>query len=37
MAYLKRNNFGKFWPIPRKGTTYVTVSSHNKTESNLDL
>ena len=33
MAYLKRNNFGKFWPIPRKGTTYVTVSSHNKTES----
>ena len=33
MAYLKRNNFGKFWPIPRKGTTYVAVSSHNKKES----
>jgi len=32
MAYLNRNNFGKFWPIPRKGTTYVMVASHNRKE-----
>lgn len=32
MAYLNRNNFGKFWPIPRKGTTYVAVASHNRKE-----
>jgi small subunit ribosomal protein S4e len=33
MVYLNRNNFGKFWPIARKGSKYVTRSSHNLGES----
>jgi len=33
MAYLKRSNFGKFWPIARKGTAYVARSKHNVNES----
>ena len=33
MAYLKRNKIGNFWPIPRKGTKYLAVASHNKNES----
>ena len=31
--HLKRNNIPKFWPIPRKGTKYLAVPSHNKNES----
>jgi small subunit ribosomal protein S4e len=31
--YLKRNNIPKFWPIPRKGTKYLAVASHNPKES----
>jgi len=31
--YLKRNNIPKFWPIPRKGTKYLAVASHNQEES----
>lgn len=31
--YLKRNKIGKFWALPRKGTKYVAVASHNKNES----
>ena len=31
--HLKRLNMGKSWPIPRKGTKYLTVSSHNKKSS----
>ena len=31
--HLKRNNMPKFWPIPRKGTKYLAVASHDKTES----
>jgi len=30
--HLKRNNIGKFWPIPRKGTKYLAVPSHNQNE-----
>ncbi len=33
MVYLKRSNFGKFWPIARKGTAYVAKSNHNVNES----
>lgn len=33
MAYLKRNKIGNFWPIPRKGTKYLAVASHNQKES----
>jgi len=33
MTHLNRNNIGKFWPVPKKGTKYVTVSTHNKKES----
>jgi len=33
MTHLKRNKIGKFWPIPRKGTKYLAVPSHNKNES----
>ena len=33
MAYLKRNKIGNFWPIPRKGTKYLAVASHNQNES----
>jgi small subunit ribosomal protein S4e len=31
--HLKRNEIGKFWPIPRKGNKYVALSTHNKKES----
>ncbi len=33
MSYLKRNKIGKFWPIPRKGTKYLAVPTHNKNDS----
>ena len=33
MAHLKRQGIGKFWPIPRKGTKYLAVSTHNQKES----
>ncbi len=33
MAYLKRQNIGKFWPVARKGTKYLSVSTHNKKDS----
>lgn len=33
MTHLKRNKIGKFWTIPRKGTKYLAVASHNKNES----
>lgn len=28
--HINRQNIGKFWPVPRKGTKYLTVSSHNQ-------
>jgi len=31
--HIKRNNIGNFWPIPRKGTKYLAVPKHNKSES----
>jgi small subunit ribosomal protein S4e len=31
--HLKRSNIPKFWPIPRKGTKYIAVASHNQNES----
>ncbi len=31
--YQKRNNIKKFFPIPRKGTKYVAVASHNQNDS----
>jgi len=33
MTYLKRQTIKKFWPIPRKGTKYLTTASHNKNSS----
>ena len=33
MAHINRQNIGKFWPIPRKGTKYLAVASYNKSES----
>lgn len=33
MAHTNRQNIGKFWPIPRKGTKYLAVAKHNKNES----
>ncbi len=33
MTYLKRQNIKKFWAIPKKGTKYLAVATHNKTES----
>jgi small subunit ribosomal protein S4e len=30
MAHINRQNIGKFWPIPRKGTKYLAVASYNK-------
>ncbi len=33
MTYLKRQEIGKFWPVPRKGTKYLAVSKHNKSNS----
>lgn len=32
MTHLKRNKMGKFWPVPRKGTKYLAVATHNKNE-----
>jgi len=29
MSHLKRNKIEKFWPIPRKGTKYLAVATHN--------
>ena len=31
--HIKRKNIGKFWPVPRKGTKYLAVPSHNNSES----
>ena len=31
--HLNRSNIGKFWAVPKKGTKYVAVASHNKGES----
>ncbi len=28
--HFKRKTIGKFWPIPRKGTKYIAVPSHNQ-------
>ncbi len=33
MTHLKRNQFQKFWPISRKGTKYLALSTHNQTTS----
>lgn len=33
MAHLKRNEIGKFWAIPRKGTKYLALASHNVKDS----
>jgi small subunit ribosomal protein S4e len=30
--HLKRNNVPKFWPVPRKGTRFLAVPSHNQRE-----
>ena len=32
MTHLKRHKIGKFWPIPRKGTKYLAVATHNKND-----
>ena len=29
MTHTNRQNIGKFWPVPRKGTKYLAVASHN--------
>ena len=31
--HLKRQNIGEFWPIPKKGTKYLAVATHNQEES----
>ncbi|MEN9626100.1 MAG: hypothetical protein RL557_428 [archaeon] len=28
--HINRKNIGKFWPVPRTGTKYVAVSTHNQ-------
>jgi len=33
MTHLNRQNIGKFWPVPRKGTKYLAVASYNKSNS----
>ena len=33
MPHLKRQKISKFWPVPRKGTKYLAVATHNKKES----
>jgi len=33
MAYVNRQNIGKSWPVPRKGTKYLAVSTHNANSS----
>jgi len=30
--HLKRHKIGKFWPVPRKGTKYLAVATHNKND-----
>jgi small subunit ribosomal protein S4e len=32
MTHLKRQNIKKFWPIARKGTKYLSVTSHEKSK-----
>jgi small subunit ribosomal protein S4e len=31
--HIKRTSIGKFWPIARKGTTFLAVASHDKNDS----
>ena len=31
--HTNRKNMGNFWPVPRKGSKYVAVASHNKKSS----
>jgi len=31
--HLKRQNIGGFWPVPKKGTKYLAVASHNQENS----
>lgn len=31
--HINRKNTGRFWPIPKKGTKYVAVSTHNRKSS----
>ena len=31
--YLKRQKIKKFWPVPRKGTKYLAIASHNQNDS----
>jgi len=33
MTHLNRQNIGRFWPIPKKGTKYLAVANYNKHES----
>jgi len=33
MTHLKRQKIENFWPIPRKGTKYLTVAAHSKNDS----
>jgi len=33
MTHVNRQNIGKFWSVPRKGTKYLAVASHNKSDS----
>ena len=33
MAHVNRQNIGKFWAVPRKGSKYLAVSTHNQHES----
>ena len=33
MEHINRQNIGKFWAIPRKGTKYLAVATHNKKDS----
>lgn len=33
MTHVNRQNIGKFWAVPRKGTKYLAVASHEKKES----
>jgi len=33
MAHINRQNIGKTWPIPRKGTKYLALATHNHNQS----
>jgi small subunit ribosomal protein S4e len=33
MGHVNRQNIGKFWPIARKGTKYLALASHDKSDS----